>query len=755
MPDGATLALKTADPIVYRVSERIAAIAVGNPLDRKDMTFDGTRTDRPLTLTMKVALRASPETNRTKGAHHPKESLHCDGEATAVSRVEAACRAALADPKLSEKLGGLIGADREGRFAKLEDGFAIQAPVTRCHWHSPCGTCGRTGSLSCRPCFGRGSVSCTSCSDGKASCTSCGGRGSEDYTESVWNDTWKSYEQRTRSRSCGRCRGSGRWGNCYTCVGSRQVTCRHCGGEGRVDCGDCGATGWFTITKASRIAGYPERAVSFPSGTPASFAEQVRRLPVKDLLGKHLDAKGSDLRVEMAVVTLAFECSMPQVSVTARFDTLLEQQFEAFGKTGWIGVMPHFLDRLLASIGDDIELAVDKGDIRRALETARTTRLSTAVLQAAAEPGGGAIEKIAERIVESHEQAASGYFVERMLERLVRAYDGLGRIAVRRTWLRLGSLSLAAAFAIPYFGAADALVARFPVLAGTAAVVPSGGRVEGADVLAVAVALVPTLLVAPIAGRRARRAVRAVIGDDAKRAPRQGRWRAIGLSLAFVAALVGQGFATSQYGDVPPVFPQPKRAQLQAASPRRRAAQTAVLSPSQLPARVQPPPLVEGPGHSTLPEIKRGLTELGFFTGPIDGRLTSATQVSMRSFLSHVPPSESSQLGRIGVLGMVSAALRDDGVRLERLPADGFVTAKLSNVTRASLTRDDMNRLLAAAGSARRAPGKEFTWRSGDGLRGGRVISAPGDATCATFDVEVRTLGAVERTGPTVFCHPG
>jgi hypothetical protein len=106
-------------------------------------------------------------------------------------------------------------------------------------------------------------------------------------------------------------------------------------------------------------------------------------------------------------------------------------------------------------------------------------------------------------------------------------------------------------------------------------------------------------------------------------------------------------------------------------------------------------------------------------------------------------------------LDETAAKALSGGIRLS-LPADRTLAAGLGNIARGNLTADDLARMGAAADRASRDPGKEQSWRSVDGRRGGRVLMAKADAAqghrCGWFYVEVEVEGAVDSAGPQRGC---
>lgn len=98
----------------------------------------------------------------------------------------------------------------------------------------------------CDNCGGKKEVNCTSCSgNGRKQCNNCWGAGQvqEYYTE--YNNWQKTYEQRSRYVSCGRCGGGGR------------TTCYSCSGSGRQKCSPCAGYGYFTYYRSTSLVAVP------------------------------------------------------------------------------------------------------------------------------------------------------------------------------------------------------------------------------------------------------------------------------------------------------------------------------------------------------------------------------------------------------------------------------------------------------------------------------------------------------------------
>ena len=713
--------MAAADPLVETLAATVTALADGNGVTRDAISVNGTRVDRPMSLVLKVGLLWNGETQTLTGAREVRQSKLCADEAAAAEHLRLRCEALIADTATAESVAKLIRADPHARFGDLADEFEVGAGHVRSHHHSGCERCGTKRKHTCtnHACNGRGTVPCLTCRDGKRQCPACQ-YGTVHYQESVYD----SYSRNTvlvhRQRACGQCGGSGRIGTCYTCGGNMQIQCRTCRGDGWVHCSPCEATGWFTVAKHAWIVGRPTRAPSFPDATPASFVEQVGKLPTRTIHGKHAETRFRFAEIRDGRVLAVFDCNMPHVSVEARFGDLLTQVFEAFGGKATVVRMPTFLDALLRPMERSIGAAVAAGNMDEAVRLAQGARATDDVLQAVSGARGATEEEICAR----HGGAVSKDTVRGIFDHMGRAYPGLGRASVRRAWLAVSLPVFAAAAALSGFDAGRHLLDGVPDLKPIEAV----DQVAVGLGLNVLMATIPVAVAWRLAGSRARRAVRAIVGEGALKRPGQGWWPAAGMALA-LAACLGGAAATGAVGVL--TSPQPPRWRTET---RSSSAPLPGGPPGTLePARGQ----VRG-----VPGVYRTqflLAQLGFLRAEPDGAEGDATRIATAALMRAVPRAELDRRPGADAFEIARAAVRGE-FRLVGMPADDSPGLLLSNVIRGNMTAEDADRINRAATTALRSNRYEM-WRSTDGKREAYVkVSRPPPSApkeCALIDVEL------------------
>ena len=268
-----------------------------------------------------------------------------------------------------------------------------------------------------------------------------------------------------------------------------------------------------------------------------------------------------------------------------------------------------------------------------------------------------------------------------------------------------------------------------------------------------AVGLLPFGLAFVFTGRHARRAVRALVGKEAARVPRQGWW-ARGVAVAAVAALVGGAVEADWPGllSIPPVTAEHLPAAFR--SQGSGAVHVSLLSPSKLP-KLQPVFLVDRfRGAPDIFWLQFHLRQLGFLHVDPDGIVHASTYDALTMFNNSLPRSRKRFRPGWDATETAAAALRGE-FPLERLAADIFPVPGLSNMARANLTGRDAVAMQAAASEAIAIPGRESTWRGDGGTHGGRLIATVMPAGCPLLQVEVEIRGAVDVAGPFPYCRNG
>ncbi|WP_372399846.1 hypothetical protein ABMY26_33845 [Azospirillum sp. HJ39] len=749
------------DALTTRVIANIRGLIDGNGAEARDLeVVSATRVDRVIGLRLEVGIRWTSERQDSTGARNPEGSNHCRDHAAMVARMEKECGARAVSPDASGALAEVIRKDPIGKLRTLADGFNVQALPLRYHYHDRCGKCGGDGQTKCGSCYG-GEVPC-SCGDGRSRCFRCFGSGQVQEPYTWWNG--HQHVRDSRMVTCGTCAGSGRWGVCTLgCGGSRQVTCMRCGGTDRLPCSPCGATGWFTRLFSTSLIGKPVRRCLLPQDAPQEFRSAVEKIAITELPGLHADTGLVKIEPGLGTVVAEYDSTIPHVRAEMRAGHV-DIEVDAVGKTGRVVEMPTFLDDLLS----EVLLNVGRADQApaRAIAAAKMARLTRSLLEAVSTSGrpvdvGG--------VVRIHQGAVSDWAVAGAYDGLRAAYDLIGRSPVRRVWIVGGPLAAAWAAAVPHFGIGDAAVREATALLEIGVLPPEAGPAAGA-----LIAALPLIAAWRLAATTGRRAVRGVVGADARRAPSQGRlpWivtlAAVGLHLA-VANLPAITRAAEDLARAARGTSLPTLTEIPIVGELIRIAPEALfgLSGSGLPPSDKPRLEPRLPGPADLPantaeadayRARSALAQLGFFKGRIDGRRwAAADRAALDAMLRTAPPASSSAMARYkeaSAATIIEGALNGE-YRL-KLPADSTLAGPLSNLARGNLTADDLQRLQTAADRAATEAGREQAWRSADGKRGGRVLAhAEGGQGCSRVHLEVEVGGAVEQAAVQLACVEG
>ena len=726
-----------ADSLVEKLAKRVTDLADGNGVTRDAIRVTGTRVDRPMSLLLEVDFGWEGESRTLKGALQVEGSHHCDDEAAATEHLKLRCEALIAEPATAEGVAALVRAEPHARFSDLADEFEVDVGRVRSHHHSGCRRCGTKGNHRCTNlvCAGSGTTPCH-CNDGKVSCGSCS-YGTVYYTESYYDTNTKSTAYVSRQRTCGNCGGSGRTGTCWSCGGSSRIQCTTCRGDGWVYCSPCAATGWFTVAKQAWIVGEPKRMPSFPDDAPASFVGGVRLLPVRAIHGEHAETRFKFAKAKGGRVLAVFDCDMPHVSVEAAFGNTLTQVFEGFGAKATVVAMPVFLDELLAPAVVGIGVAVKAKDPLAAVRVAQEARAADDVLQSVSGARPGTAEEIAAR----HGGAVSPGLLLGLFDPIRRAYSGVGRASVRRDWLLFGIPVAAVAAALPLFGAGGHLLDAFPGIFPGMQPGDAEARVAGGLWLNLVAAASLSLVAWIAVGIRARRVVRAVVGEAARRRPGQGWWPTAGIAAAVTACLCGSA-ASGDMGIL--------------AAAVARQQQARAPEPSGGPSGSLEPPAAQIRGAPGVYRAQYLLAQLGFYAGPMDGQAGQGLRDAAQMLMGHVPRDALDRRTGASMIDIARAAVLGEFRMVGIMNSDGSPASAMSNVVRGSLTQDDVGRMNRAASAAAAAPGREEKWRSADGARSGTVKASPPTGNgCATLDAQVSMGKRSERADPRVFCPSG
>ena len=724
------------DPLVERLAKQVTDLADGNGITRDAIQVTGTRADRPMSLLLEVGFGWVWSSRTLPGALQVEGSRHCDDEAGVAAHLKLRCNALIAEPATAEVVAKLVRAAPYARFADLADEFEVEVGRVHGHHHSGCRRCGTKGTHRCPSllCGGVGTTPCY-CNDGKVSCGSCS-YGTVYYTESYYDTNTRATAYVSRQRTCSNCGGSGRTGTCWSCGGTSRIQCATCRGDGWVYCSPCGASGWFTVATDAWVIGKPKRSRSFPADAPASFIEGVRLLPVRAIHGEHAETRLKSAEAKGSRVLAVFDCAMPHVSLAARFGNVLTQPFNAFGKKATVVLMPTFLDDLLAPVGYDISSAVAAGNMAEALRLGQSTRVTKDILRMV----GGHGESSADELLSRYSNAISPGTISDVRDHLAKAYIGVARVSVQRAWLVLGLPVVVAALALPLAEAGRSLLDVFPGIRPDSLVDRIGVGIA-ANLAMTAVAVVTVWL---LAARRAKRVVKAVVGEDARSRPGQGWWPPAFMAAALAVCLGG----SAANGSLGILFEPSWRAEARS--------QTIPL-PGRPPWT---PDLEPAPGRLRgAPEVYRTqflLAQLGFYRGEPDGVADFATREATAKLMHSVPQDALGHRFGAHDFDIARAAVRGE-FRLVSLPADKSPAAYLSNVSRAMLTAEDIDRMNRAASAAAANVGRDQTWRSADGKHGGGVkaVRPPTAQRCVLLELNVAFGERSERGQPEVFCLTG
>ena len=743
MPDGAT-PVETTDVLVAAVQKRISRLADGNPLPLGRFRFQGSRTDRVVRLGMRVPLSAPPTEKEHAGAINPDGSTLCKDAASVDACLKAAAAKVVGQPATLKRVQDMLSGDPPGAFATFGDEVRIGVGAGRCHVHCSCPNCTGRGKLSCGNCRQTGQVQC-GCRDGKLPCLNCH-MGQVSYLE------YRDNVGVTKYKTCGRCNGTGRGLNCPACRGSGFLWCNPCAGSGWVGCQRCAASGRLTVTTVAELVAKPARTLRNGGELPKEFVNALQAMNFRELPKKHGSVERHTVEPESGAAAVQLECRLSDIRVGAELTAVETRDFcfltrswsfVAVGKTAYIPKMPCFLDDLSAPLFDSIEDASAFRLAEKAIGLAKGSRLTASVLKAVATKSGD--DDVA--IVRQWEHAVSEWFVARLRQVLDQAYDGLGRGAVRRCWLLLGLPTLAAAVLAYPFRFGRLALDAFPAVPG-----PDAGLLEFAA--SGALGLLPVLAVGLLARWASTRVARREVGADARRAPRQGLWLRVPVGAAMAALIAGYTWSMPLAG-APALRPSATTHWVASGGTPLPTATgkptSSSLSPSPLPAlaAVWPPTSFRGDPQVYVAQFC--LAQLGFLAQQPNGRMDLATRNAVDRLVYYLPRRRRRPASNAETALLASTALRGT-FRLERTPADEFLTSGLSNLARANLTGLDVEAIKAGAFQAIGDPGVEFGWSSRDGARGGRVLATALPGGCSEIDVEVRVRGAVERTGPTRAC---
>lgn len=766
------------DSLTTGVIGHIRGLVDGNGAAGADLSVQrAERNDCRIGLELTVSVGGRWERHAEPGRFSPSGSLGFADSDAVMAAVNRDCSAAINDPDTAAAVARMLSSDPIARLTSLEDGYRIRSLPGAYHYCDHCPTCRGHGDVPCDHMFCQfGKVRCSACDGtGERICGRCSGSGQVQTQVAVWNNG--SYVHQYGMTTCPDCGGRRRYGHCmaFGCMNG-MVDCPRCGGLMRIGCDPCKRTGWFTYQYSTWLKGKVSRSWVLPRSLPESFTGPLKTMTISSLPGRHADVRATGTRTGPGWAAADYEATVPHVHAEMTCRTA-DITVDAIGKTGHIPAMPHFLDTLLFPVRDIIRQAAP----RVALEAARTTRVTQAVLDAVGEAGRFDPGTVARRF----DGAVAEWVVHGIHERLVAAYDGIGRSSVKRTWLLGAPLALAAALAVPFYDVPGRVLDRVA----EAGLIGFWGQTSW-NLVDGMVSALPFLVLWRLAGRQGRKAAQAVVGGHAVRRPRQGGWPWAVAAIIATAhlSMIGTRFYADEMVGIPALdevkrtvaglwdryAPEALTSWLDTSlgapvplgdlrlehrpvvKPPPALVDDTLLPPSSRP-RLTPRPLpsnAETRGDANVFRFQAGLEQLGFYTGKPDGEMGPKTKSALDAFLSKVPdmPAMSRFEGK-GLAFLIEGALRDD-YRLTLGAVDRGPAGPLSNLARAHLKGDDLTRLNAAVKRAASEPGTVQSWRRQDGHMGGRVAVQvlPRQPGCLRLEVEVEVKGAVEATGPQTLC---
>lgn len=730
-----------SDELSQQVIAKICALADGNCAKSDDvMVKNISRTDYATAAQATIQIGWRSDASTTTGQHHPNGSRHCASFADLDALLKQDCNAVAGSAATAEKLANTLRPDAANRFRTLNSSFKVEdLPFAYHHWET-CNKCRGNGQHACehyRCLFGL--VPCSVChGDGKRPCANCSG-GIIYYTVQV-RDHAGNFYSRSESKMCGQCSGTGRIWGCYTCNSSGKVNCPECHGTSKVACKPCDATGWFTHRYWTWLTGAVSRCWLFAKDAPERFKRTLEAMPIMEFPGLQATVTQAAVSSASGVCTIRLDCSVPHVAASM---TCLDasMSIDAVGTKTAIPLMPHFLDTLLKKIE---HLCLEKSPSPHAvIKKFHDARVTVDVLHSVGKKG----KKFKpEDISALYSGAVSTSCLTTLHRAADKAYDGVARSEVNRTWLFAAPIALGVA-------GLSALYDKDGWLTPYYAPYEDWG---------LAIMLLPLIWLS--AGALGQKAVQALMGNKAARRPRQGVWPV----LAFLMAALLHGLLLlspyDAYGLGLPFSPQPSvtggaQAPMGYLLPvtsipsASMAGQNISTEQSSAPLLPQPvPPDAQLPGFPSQWKIQSALKQLNFYHGPVDGgKATPEMKASLEAYLESVPDYLTRYV-KLPFDDIVAMGLNNQ-VRLI-LPANRTLAAPMTNLARANLNVGDLSRLEAAAERAHTHPGQEQTWQSADGHRSGSVImSQSHGSACGTFALRVEIGGAMESAGPLEGCR--
>ncbi len=501
----------------------IAALADGNGVTAADVKLvGGDAQTRDVDLNMKVTLSWGSSTKSFAGRRAVPGSHDCSG-GSVQDYLTQVCGSACRDPTTARQVADAFGKDPVGQFDLLEDGYRVGPLPHAAH-----------GVVACNACSGHGEVHCTAigCDHGQVQCNACGFTGKAVCAHCTGSGQ---LVQSDGYHTCRQCGGSGRYGNCYMCLGTLRVACTNCRGTGEVACGPCGQTGAVTHAYSTFLTGKVVRGISFTADAPDSFRRSCQTVTPSSSLATTM---GSLVRAEAAAVAgeaqLTLHCQVRHVhaDMTCGAERIA---VDALGPARAIPLMPSFMDGLTSELVHDIHMASRSHPVQ-ALSLAGRARMTRDVLAAIIH--GSRPDAVALAAARRWQGAVSEGHVGLVDDSLRTAYGRAVRSPVRRKWLMLSPLVVVGSVLVNAYQTPLWLLNH---ILGPAAT-PSAPMAILAILSTEAASVLPFVLFTWwMAARIGRKRLRASVGHLAgRRGPRQGAWPAVGFALAMVT-----GFTTA------------------------------------------------------------------------------------------------------------------------------------------------------------------------------------------------------------------
>lgn len=731
-PYESPITLRSHDDLIGNVVQRVLGLASGSIKDADNSKLSSKCTERPVELTMTVSFSLMTSTTNTTGNTSPERSLHYKDHTETLAYLEGASAEIIAKSIPANDTERELQQNPLRAFIEWKPEFEVSGWSALCHHHIKCSRCSGTAQHRCSNlhCM-QGNVRCY-CHDGKEQCRYCV-HGLVRYEESR-PDGKGGHTVHQGQKHCYHCGGSGRSGLCTSCGGHRHIVCRTCAGTGQVDCIECSKTGWFTIITKGAIRAKVDRSAHDTQGI-TGIDHALKMFVVNEIPVRHAKTMHRRISVSNGTVVALYSSTLRHIEVSMCFDGINKFKVDAYGEEAVVAQMPCFLDPSLEQANNRISQALENEGPANAIQAAQGNRVTNHVLELIAKIG----EAPTPAVVANFDDAVSSKLVDDTIANLRKAYNQVGQAAATNIWRFGAPVAVIAAAAFPLFGLAQFIIARVPYLPDLLPSKP-GLVITGMNA---AFGALPLLIVWKLATRRSRGVARTVVGSNILHRPKQGAW--LTFTFASTCAVLTACLLITADSTL---------------LPQRLAALVPgmirpVLAPSSLPT-FQPQTEPTNADVRGIPEIYKVqflLAQFDIYKGPLNGVEGPETRAAVDEFMRLPSGSDRLRYARQATSRILTDATLDR-IRIGHFPTTGTPADELSNIFRAKLSADNIERLMVAVGEAPGHPGAETSWRSVDGKRGGRVRASvvTGLEACASYDIEVWIDGFVERPPLQTWC---